>query len=70
MPIKLRHLFQKEYGKKKGTRIFYAWENKHHPKKATLTLVGSPKYIKYMSHHLPEEHKKTRGNIFVRNVRR
>ena len=29
MPIKLRRIFEKEYGKKKGDRIFYAWENKH-----------------------------------------
>jgi len=29
MPIKLKHIFEKEYGKKKGDRIFYAWENKH-----------------------------------------
>jgi len=28
MPIKLKRIFQKEYGKKKGIRIFYAWENK------------------------------------------
>jgi len=32
MPLKLKHKFQKEYGKKKGTRIFYAWENKHKKK--------------------------------------
>jgi len=29
MPVKIRRLFEKEYGKKKGDRIFYAWENKH-----------------------------------------
>jgi hypothetical protein len=28
MPLKLKRIFQKEYGKKKGTNIFYAWENK------------------------------------------
>jgi len=30
MPIKIRHEFEREYGKKKGDRIFYSWENKHH----------------------------------------
>jgi len=29
MPIKIKRIFEKEYGKKKGDRIFYAWENKH-----------------------------------------
>jgi len=29
MPLKLKHIFEKEYGKKKGDRIFYAWEAKH-----------------------------------------
>ena len=29
MPVKLRKIFEKEYGKKSGDRIFYAWENKH-----------------------------------------
>lgn len=28
MPIKLKKIFQAEYGKKKGERIFYAYENK------------------------------------------
>ena len=28
MPIKLKRIFEKEYGIKKGDRIFYAWENK------------------------------------------
>jgi hypothetical protein len=32
MPIKLRKAFEKEYGKKKGDRIFYAWENKRKKK--------------------------------------
>ena len=38
MPIKLKKIFEKEYGKKKGDRIFYAWEAKrgilytHHSK--------------------------------------
>lgn len=29
MPIKILHKFQKEYGKVRGKRIFYAWMNKH-----------------------------------------
>lgn len=29
MPTELKRAFIKEYGKKNGTRIFYAWENKH-----------------------------------------
>ena len=29
MPIKIKKIFEKEYGKKKGDRIFYAWENEH-----------------------------------------
>jgi hypothetical protein len=32
MPLKLKKIFQKEYGKEKGIRIFYAWENKHKKK--------------------------------------
>ena len=27
--MKIKGNFQKEYGKKKGTKIFYAWERKH-----------------------------------------
>ena len=26
---KLRKIFEKEYGKREGDRIFYGWENKH-----------------------------------------
>ena len=33
MPEKIKKIFEKEYGKKKGDRIFYAWENKHKKKK-------------------------------------
>lgn len=33
MPIKLKRIFEKEYGKKRGDRIFYAWENKRKAKK-------------------------------------
>ena len=29
MPIKLKKIFEKEYGKKKGDEIFYKWEAKH-----------------------------------------
>jgi hypothetical protein len=28
MPEKLKKIFEKEYGKKKGDIIFYSWENK------------------------------------------
>lgn len=28
MPEKLKKIFEREYGKKKGDRIFYAWWNK------------------------------------------
>lgn len=28
MPLKLKKKFIAEYGKKKGEKIFYAWENK------------------------------------------
>ena len=33
MPIKLKRIFEKEYGKKKGDRIFYSYENKLKGKK-------------------------------------
>jgi len=36
MPLKLKRKFEREYGKEKGDRIFYAWENKkgvRYPKK-------------------------------------
>jgi hypothetical protein len=39
MPIKLKRIFEKEYGKKKGDRIFYARENKIFPRK-TKTAKG------------------------------
>lgn len=29
MPIKLKKIFEAEYGIKNGDRIFYAWENKN-----------------------------------------
>ena len=29
MPIKIKRKFEKEYGKLKGDKIFYAWENKN-----------------------------------------
>jgi len=29
MPVKLKHIFEREYGKQKGDRIFYAYEAKH-----------------------------------------
>jgi len=28
MPLKLKRKFEREYGKEKGDRIFYGWENK------------------------------------------
>jgi hypothetical protein len=30
MPEKIKKKFEEEYGKDKGDKIFYAWENKHH----------------------------------------
>jgi hypothetical protein len=38
MPIKLKRIFQKEYGKKKGAKIFYAWENKHKSKNKSKVI--------------------------------
>jgi len=32
MPLKIKKIFQKEYGKKKGEKIFYAWESKRKKK--------------------------------------
>lgn len=29
MPIKIKHAFEREYGKKQGDKIFYAWETKN-----------------------------------------
>jgi hypothetical protein len=29
MPITIKHNFERQYGKRKGDRIFYSWENKH-----------------------------------------
>jgi hypothetical protein len=29
MPIKIKRKFEEEYGKERGDKIFYAWENKH-----------------------------------------
>jgi hypothetical protein len=28
MPIALKRIFEREYGLKRGDRIFYSWENK------------------------------------------
>lgn len=33
MPIKIKHRFEREYGKKRGDLIFYKWESKHHIKR-------------------------------------
>jgi hypothetical protein len=33
MPVKIKKIFEKEYGKEKGDNIFYAWENKHKKKR-------------------------------------
>lgn len=33
MPEKIKKIFEAEYGKKKGDRIFYGWLNKHKKKK-------------------------------------
>jgi hypothetical protein len=30
-----------------------------------LILTGNKKYINYMAHHLPAEHRKTRGHIKI-----
>lgn len=38
---KLLKKFQKEYGKDKGTSIFYSWENKHKSKLKTSKLINS-----------------------------
>ena len=29
MPVKIKRIFEANYGKKKGDRIFYSWQNKH-----------------------------------------
>jgi hypothetical protein len=39
MPIKIKKIFEKEYGKKKGDRIFYAWENKRKIKSTKSKLI-------------------------------
>ena len=74
MPEKLKRIFEKEYGKSKGDRIFYGYENKHgfhYPKKeAELVLKGSKSYIHRMRNHLLEEHPTTRGHLFVKSERR
>jgi alanine dehydrogenase len=46
MPIKLKKIFEKEYGKKKGDKIFYAYENKLKSKKLKNNFKKS-KSIKY-----------------------
>jgi len=33
---KLKKTFQKEYGTKKGSSVFYAYENKHKAKKKSI----------------------------------
>ena len=33
MPIKIKKIFEHEYGKNKGDRIFYSWLNKNKKKK-------------------------------------
>jgi len=38
MPKKLKHIFEKEYGKKKGDRIFYGYEENKKKKKKKLNL--------------------------------
>ncbi len=39
MPTKLKAIFQKEYGKRKGERIFYSWLNKMKSKKKAQVVI-------------------------------
>jgi AraC-like DNA-binding protein len=63
MPIKLKRKFESEYGKTKGDRIFYAWENKRKVQPAQLTIKGDKKYISHMYKHLLSEHPSTRSKM-------
>ena len=42
MPVKIKRIFEKEYGKKKGDRIFYAWQNKNRVMGVNLNKKVSP----------------------------
>ena len=45
MPLKVKRIFEKEYGKKKGDRIFYALQNKNN--KAFLKPILKSTPIKF-----------------------
>jgi hypothetical protein len=50
MPLKIKRKFEKEYGKKEGDRIFYAWENKH-KSKGGVKMKGKHHHIHYHIHY-------------------
>ena len=39
MPVKIKKIFEHEYGKVKGDIIFYSWLNKHKKKKKWKSIV-------------------------------
>lgn len=47
--------FIREYGKSRGNRIFYAWENKHMAKNTLTLSLPREKALKFY-HHLKKEH--------------
>lgn len=42
MPLKIKRAFEHEYGKSKGDKIFYAWQNKHRIMGVNLNKKVSP----------------------------
>jgi hypothetical protein len=63
MPAKLRRIFQKEYGKEKGTRIFYACQNKRRIMGVNLEQKVSPQ-----TYPVKIKHKKIMGIELKKSV--
>lgn len=58
MPVKIKRMFEAEYGKKKGDRIFYAWQNKrakmvHNHLSKRANILGFKSKIKLHPHTVP-----------------
>ena len=73
MPIKIKREFEREYGKKRGARIFYAWENKKRIMGVNLKAKVSPstypveiKHKKVMGVELKKSVPIKRVNLFER----
>jgi hypothetical protein len=53
--MQIKSNFIREYGRRRGTNIFYAWENKHLAKNTLSLSLPRTQALKFY-HHLKKEH--------------